>query len=78
MKQNSTFSYVKRNNNSEGVDGNEQCSSNVKEAPNPNRTKCNSTAKVRKWDDTHLRYGFFLGNFECSRCIPEMQEQPSH
>jgi len=25
---------VKRNNNSEGVDGNEQCSSNVKEAPN--------------------------------------------
>jgi len=27
MKQNSIFSYVKRNNNnSEGVDGNEQCS----------------------------------------------------
>jgi len=33
MKQNSIFSYVKRNNNnSEGVDSNEQCSSNVKEA----------------------------------------------
>jgi len=40
MKQNS-ISYVKRNNNSERVDGNEQCtgSSNVKEAPNPKRTK---------------------------------------
>jgi len=34
MKQNSIFSYVKQHNNSEGVDGNEQCSSNVKEAPN--------------------------------------------
>jgi len=34
MKQNNTFSYVKRNNNnSESVDSNEQCSSNVKEAP---------------------------------------------
>jgi len=34
MKHNSIFSFVKRNNNnSEGVDGNEQCSSNVKEAP---------------------------------------------
>jgi len=69
---------VKRNNNSEGVDGNEQCSSNVKEAPNPKLTRCNSTAKVGKWDDTHLRYGFFLRNFECSRYIPEMQEQPNH
>jgi len=48
MKQNSIFSYVKRNNkNSEGVDGNEQCSSNVKEAPNLKRTECNSIAKVR-------------------------------
>jgi len=36
MKQNSIFSYVKRNNNSsEGAHGNEQCSSNVKEGPNP-------------------------------------------
>jgi len=36
MKQNRIFYYVKRNNNnSEDVDGNEQCSSNVKEAPNP-------------------------------------------
>ena len=25
MKQNKIFSYVKRNNNGEGVDGNEQC-----------------------------------------------------
>jgi len=77
LKQNNIFSYVKRNNNSEGVDGNEQCSSNVKEVPNPKRTRCNSTAKVRKWDDTHLRYVFFLRNLECSRnarTIPEMQE----
>jgi len=49
MKQNSTFSYVKQNNNnSEGVDGNEQCSSNVKDASNLKRTKCISIAKVRK------------------------------
>jgi len=42
MKQNSIFSYVKRNNNnSQGMDGNEQCSPNVKEAPPPKRTKCN-------------------------------------
>jgi len=40
---------VKRNNNnSEGVDGNEQRIANVKEAPNPKRTKCNSVAKVKK------------------------------
>jgi len=58
MKQNSIFSYVKRNNNnSEGVDGNECCSLNVKDAPPPRRTKCDSIAKVRKWDGT---YGFFL------------------
>jgi len=57
MKQDSIFSYVKRNNdNSEGVDGNEQCSSNVKEAPPPKQTKCTSIAKVRKF----LRYEFFL------------------
>ena len=37
MKQDRIFSYAERNNNSEGVDGNEQCSSNVKEAPNQNR-----------------------------------------
>jgi len=60
MKQNSIFSYVKRNNNnSEGVDGKEQCSSNVKEAPVPKRTKYNSIAKARKWNDTYLRYGSF-------------------
>jgi len=63
MKQNSIFTYVKRNNNnSEGVEGrpNEQCSSNVKEAPPPKRTKCDSIAKVRRWDDTYLGCGFFL------------------
>jgi len=75
MKQNSIFSYVKRNNSdSECVDGNEQCSSNVKEPSDPQRTKCTSTVKVSKWDDTHLRYGFFLRNLECSRYIPELQE----
>jgi len=60
MKQNSIFSYVKRNNNnSEGVDGNEQCSSNIKQATHPKWSKRNSIAKVRKWDDTYLRYVFF-------------------
>jgi len=52
---------VKRNNNnSEGVDGNEQCSSNVKEAHNPKQTKCNKITKVWKWDDTYIKYGFFV------------------
>jgi len=61
MKQNSIFSYVKRNNNNnEGVGGDEQCSSNAKEAPSSKRTKCNSVDKVRKCDDTYLRYAFFL------------------
>jgi len=46
---------VKQNSNStEGVNGNKQCSSNVNEAPNPKRTKCNSIASVRKWDDIYL------------------------
>jgi len=48
---------VKRNNinsNSESVDGNEQCSSNIKEAPNLKQIKCNSVSKVRKCDDTYL------------------------
>ena len=52
---------MKRNNNtSEGVDGNEQCSSNVKEGPDPKRTKCNSIAKIKKWDGTYFRWGFFF------------------
>ena len=56
MKQNNIFCYVKRNNNnSEGVDGNEQCISNVKEVANPKWTKCDSFAKVENrmthiWD----------------------------
>jgi len=60
MKQDNIFSYAERNNNGDGVDGNEQCSSNVKEAPNPKRTKCNAIAKVMKWNGTYCRYGFFL------------------
>jgi len=43
----------------------------------PKRTKCNSIAKVRKWDDTYLRYGSFSYNSECSRYVPEMQEHQS-
>jgi len=55
MKQNSVCSYVKCNiTNCEGVNGNEQCSSNVKEVCNPRRTKLNWIAKVRKYDDTYL------------------------
>jgi len=78
MKLNSIFSYVKRNNNnSESVDSNEHYSSNVKQTPHPKRTKCTFIAKVRKWDDTYLRYVFLL-NLESSRYIPDMQEQPSH
>jgi len=48
------------NNNSESVDDNELCRSNVKEAPNLKRTKCNSIAKVRKKDGTYFIYGFIL------------------
>jgi len=61
MKQNSVFSYVKRHNSSsEGVDGDEKCSSNVKDAPDLKRTKCKSIVKVRKRADTYLRCRFFL------------------
>ena len=55
MKQSSIVSYVKRNsNNIEGVDSIGQ------KAPPSKRTKCNKTAKVRKWDETYLKYGFLL------------------
>ena len=61
MKQNSTFSHAKRNNNNgKGMDSNEQYSSNVKETLNPKETKCSSIAKITKWNGTYLRYGFFL------------------
>ena len=49
-----------RRKNSEGVDDNEPCSLIVKEAPPPKRINCNSTAKIRKWDETYLRYEFFF------------------
>jgi len=49
MKQNSTFSHAKRNNNNgKGMDSNEQYSSNVKETLNPKETKCSSIAKITK------------------------------
>jgi len=51
---------MQNNNNSEGVDGNEQCSLNVQQGPDQKRTKCNSIANVRKLLDTYLWYGFFL------------------
>jgi len=45
MKKNGIFTCVKQNNNNSEVVGcNEQCRSNVKEAPNPKRDKCNSIA----------------------------------
>ena len=79
MKQNSIFSYVKRNNdNSEGVDGNEQCGSNVKEAPDPKRTKCNSTAKLENGTTHTWDTGSFCEVLNVGRYIPETQEQLSH
>ena len=67
MKQSSIFSYVKRNsNNSEGVDSIGQ------KAPPSKRTKCNKTSKVRKWDETYLKYGFFLPDDQ----IPNVAPQP--
>jgi len=75
MKQNSIYSCVKRNNNnSQGVDGNDQCCSNIKEAPPPKRTKCNLFAKVRKWDDTYLRYGFFLPDDQILKVVSTFQK----
>ena len=64
MKQSSIVSYVKRNsNNSEGVDSIEQ------KAPPSKRTKCSKTSKVRKWDETYLKYEFFLPDDQ----IPNVQ-----
>ena len=64
------------------MDGNEQCSSNVVEAPNLKRTKCNSIAKVGKWDETYLRYryGFFLpddGILNVADTFQKCKKQPS-
>ena len=42
------------------------------EAPPSKRTKCNKTAKVRKWDETYLKYGFFLPDDQ----IPNVAPQP--
>jgi len=32
----------------------------MQEAPPLKWTKCNSITKVRKWDETYLRYMFFM------------------
>jgi len=50
----------------------------LKELPNLKRTKYNSIAKVRKWDDNIWYGSSFLPNSECTRYIPELQEQPTH
>jgi len=68
MKQN--------NNNSKGVGSNEQYSSNVKEAPNPKQTKCTSITKVKKWDDTYLRYRFSFPN--CMQQIHSSNASTTH
>ena len=48
MKQSSIFSYLKRNsNNNKDMDSIEQ------EAPPSKQTKCNKTAKVKKWDEAY-------------------------
>jgi len=56
------------------VDGNEQCNSHVKEAPNLNWAKWNSIAKVRKWDDTYLRYGFFMSDDQILNVVATFQK----
>ena len=72
MKQTSIFSYVKGNsNNSKSVDCTEQCCSNVQEAPPSKRTKCDKTVKVRKWDETYLKYGFFLPDDQILNAAPQ-------
>jgi len=48
----------------------------AKEAPNPKRTKRNSVAQVRKWDDTYLRYvyGFFLADHQIVNVADTIQK----
>jgi len=70
MKQNTIFSYVKRNNNnSEGDDGNEQCSSNVKEGPNPSGTNAIKLQSLKMEQHIFQIPLLFAGwpNSECSR-----------
>ena len=72
MKQTSIFSYVKgKSNNSKSVDSTEQCCSKVQEAPPSKRTKCDKTVKVRKWDETYLKYGFFLPDDQILNAAPQ-------
>jgi len=65
---------MQNNNNSEGVDGNEQCSSNVQQGPDQKRTKCNSIANVRKLLDTYLLYGFFSANDQILNVVAKIQK----
>ena len=48
-----------------------QCCSNVQEAPPSKRTKCDKTVKVRKWDETYLKYGFFLPDDQILNAAPQ-------
>ena len=81
MKQTNIFSYVKwNNNNSGGVDGSEQCSSKVKEAPRRSEPNVIQLGKLENgttltWDA--VPFGGWPKS-ECSRYIQEMQEQTSH
>ena len=72
MNQTSIFSYVKGNsNNSESVDCIEECCSNVQEAPPSKRINCDEIVKVRKWDETYLKYGFFLPDDQILNVAPQ-------
>ena len=44
------------------------------EVPPSEWTKRNKTAKVRKWDETYLKYGFFLPEDQ----IPNVASQPEY
>ena len=44
-----------------------------KRPPPSKRTKCNKTAKVRKWDEAYLKYGFFLSDDQIPNVAPQAE-----
>jgi len=50
----------------------------MKETPNPNRTKCNSIAKVKKWNDTYCRYEFFFPDDQVLNVAAIFQKRKSN
>ena len=81
MKQNTRFSYVKRNDkNSGGADSNKQCSSNVRGHLIRSEPNLIQLPKLENGMTYMWNMGLFAGwpKSECSRYIPEMQERPSH